>query len=134
MKRIIPALALLLTACSGGESVTGANKAIAQFHEQLNGGNFHQIYAASDTGFQKGSSETDASKLFAAVHSKLGAFKSGSQGAWRVNYNTAGNNTVVQFNSVYEKGKATETFTFVGDANAPRLYGYNIDSPTLITG
>jgi hypothetical protein len=128
------AAALLLASCSGGETVEGAEKAVAHFHNELNGGAYQQIYGEGDKGLKSATSQADLIKFLQAVHQKLGAFKNGKRTGWRVNYNTAGNSTVVQFDSNYEKGAATETFTFVGSADAPRLLGYNIDSQALVTG
>jgi hypothetical protein len=134
MKVIAIAGMLLLAACSSGENVAGARRAIVQFHARLNSGQYKQIFNDSDAGFKQASSEADMTKLLNAVHTKLGSFEDGTQSGWRVNYNTTGNNTVIQLGSNFEKGKATETFTFVGDAAAPRLFGYNINSQVLITG
>jgi hypothetical protein len=134
MRKIATTAMLLLAACSGGENVADAQRAVANFHAQLNSGNYQRIYVSSDGGLKRATSEAEMIKLLAAVHAKLGAFKGGTQSAWRVNYNTAGNNTVIQFDSNFEKGKATETFTFVGEPDAPRLFAYNIHSPALITG
>jgi hypothetical protein len=125
---------LLLAACSGSAERAGAEKAVLKFHQQLNSAAYEQIYAASDSGLKKATSKADMVKLLEAVHSKLGAFQTGTQSGWQVNYNTGGNNTVIQFDSNFQKGKATETFTFVGNSDAPRLLAYNVNSPVLITG
>jgi hypothetical protein len=134
MRRIGLAAALLLASCSGGESVTTAESAIATFHVRLNAGQYEQIYAVSDPQFKKAVSEPEFEKLLGAVHGKLGAYRTGKNSGWRVNYNSSGNNVVVQFDSSFEKGKAVETFTYAGVGNAIKLLGYNINSNTLITG
>jgi hypothetical protein len=134
MRRFLIAASLLMASCSGGEDVAGAEKAIAQFHGQLNSANYQDIYARSDQGLKDVTSKADMIKLLDAIHRKLGAYQAGKQTGWRVNYNTAGNNTVIQFESRFEKGAAAETFTFVGDAQSPRLLSYNINSQALITG
>ncbi len=130
---IIAALGLL-AACSGGENVVSADAAVARFHRQLNAGQFSEIYSQSSKGMKSSSSKTDTVQLLTAVQRKLGAFQSAKRTGWRVNYNTSGNNTVVAYESVYARGKATETFTFVGDSKNPQLLGFNINSPVLITG
>ena len=134
MRKIGLVTALLLAGCSGGESVKAAESAIGTFHIELNTGRYEQIYAASDPQFKKAVSEPDFEKLLGAVHDKLGAYQTGKNAGWRVNYNTGGNNVVVQFDSTFEKGKAVETFTYAGEGNAIRLLGYNINSNQLITG
>lgn len=134
MRKAGLAFQMLLASCSSAPDVAGAGKAINQFHNELNAADYRRIYADSDVGFKRATSEPDLVKFLTAVHTKLGAFQNGNQTGWRVNYNTGGNNTIVQLDSQFEKGKATETFTFVGESRSPRLFGYNIDSQTLITG
>jgi hypothetical protein len=127
-------MVFLLSSCSGGDDVAGAEKTIAQFHQQLNFAAYQTIYAGSDNGLKQVTSEADMVRLLDAVHRKLGAFQSGKPTGWRVNYNTSGNSTVIQFDSKFQRGSATETFTFVGGAQSPRLLAYNINSQALITG
>jgi hypothetical protein len=134
MQKILIAAFLLTASCSSGAELAGAEKAVAEFHQQLNSGDYQAIYAGTDQGLKAVSTEAEMVKLLTAVHIRLGLFQSGSRTGWRVNYNTSGNNTVIAFYSKYEKGKATETFTFVGGAQSPRLLSYNINSPVLITG
>jgi hypothetical protein len=134
MRRIVIGTLLMMAGCSGGEQVAGAEQAIGQFHQQLNSADYRRIYANSDSGLKTVTSNADMLKLLKAIHEKLGTFQSGTQTGWRVNYNTTGNNTVIQFDSKFEKGRATETYTFVGDPQSPRMLSYDINSSALITG
>ena len=124
---------LALTACSSGESLGQSEKAIAVFHQQLDQGAFAAIYANTTPEFRRITTEPDFIKILAAVHRKLGTFERGANNGWRLSYNTSGNNMVVQYKSHFTNGDAAETFTFNID-NSPKLIGYNINSPTLITG
>ena len=133
MRLIVAALTgIALSACSGGENLKSADLAVHQFHNQLNGGAFHEIYRGSSPALKAVSSEQDMVKLLTAVRSKLGSFKGGKRTSWRVNYGTNAG-TIIVFDSAFDKGKAQETFTFANTKDSP-LVGYNINSPTLITG
>ena len=133
MKKLTLAVAaVVLSSCSGGENLASADKAVERFHQQLNAGQLDAIYTQSSPALKSATSQGDMIKLLTAVRSKLGPYKSGTRNSWRVNYGTNAS-TVVLFDSTYEKGKAQETFTFENGPNAP-LIGYNINSPTLITG
>lgn len=134
MRRIFLASLLMLTSCSGGSDVAGAEKAIRLFHQQLNAAAYDTIYAASDKGMKEATSEADLVKFLSVVHDKLGPFQAGTQTNWQVNYNTSGNTTVILYDSKFAKGEASETFTFVGGSDSPKLFAYSINSRTLITG
>jgi len=133
MRTILIVAMLMMASCSGGKELAGAENAIIQFHRQLNSGEYRKIYLESDSGLKKVTPEANMIKLLDAVHRKLGAFQTGKQTGWQVNYSTSGTNTAVQFDSKFDRGSATETFTFVGDAQSPRLLSYNINSQALVT-
>lgn len=134
MRYLIAALILLLSACSGGEDLDSAEKAIDRFHSELNAGNFERIHENAAPEWKKASSKADMVQLFQAVRNKLGPFVSGKQNGWRVNYTTGGTFVLVLFESKYQKGDATETFTFRRSGESAQLVGYNINSRALITG
>jgi hypothetical protein len=46
---------------------------------------------------------------------------------------TGGTQVVLTYATEFEKGKGTETFTFRGRDDGPKLVGYNINSNKLIT-
>ncbi|WP_309602871.1 hypothetical protein [Sphingomonas sp.] len=125
---------LALAACSGSESIEQSENAIDVFHQQLNQGAFDTIYATASPKFRAVATGPDFTKFMTAVHTKLGAYEHGKNEGWRVNYNTSGNNVVVQYKSHFTKGDAVETFTFDMGKPKPKMIGYNINSPTLITG
>ena len=134
MRILLIALMMSLGACSGGKDLARSEQAIARFHEQLNSNQFDEIYKNASPEWKGASSQADSQKLFAAVRKKLGPFQSGKQVGWRANYGTGGSTVVVQYDSKYEKGAATEIFTYRPSDPTPVLIGYNINSPVLITG
>jgi hypothetical protein len=131
-KSAVGVLLLLVAGCTGQQDLSKADEAVAKFHNNLNGQQYERIYATSDQGLKAAAPKADAVKLFSAVHQKLGDYQSGKRTGWRANYNTSGNNLVVEYQSKFDHGDATETFTFVGPDKALRLFGYNINSAALI--
>lgn len=106
---------------------------MARFHEQLNAGQFHEIYVQSDKGFQEGSSEADVVALFDAVRRKLGTVKNATPMGWRVNTTTTGTFVMLGYDVDFSEGKGTEQFVFKVSGNDVRLFNYNINSQLLIT-
>ena len=133
MRHLIAAAVLCLTACSGGEDLKNTEAAIARFHQQVNAGQFDQIYVNAATDWKQAQSPRDSVKFLSAVRDKMGAFQSGETDGWRINYATGGSVAVVQYKSKFQKGDAIETFTYQLGEKAPTLVGYNINSNTLIT-
>jgi hypothetical protein len=122
---------VLLASCSFEQSKRRAEPCVARFHEMLDGEQYHEIYAQAD--FQGSGNEVDATKLFGAVHRKLGAVKSSSVIGWHVNSPIGGNPTVVLACSTeFDRGAGTETFTVVVDGPQCQLRGYNITSSAFV--
>jgi hypothetical protein len=134
MRRLLLTSLLVLSGCSGGKDLGAAQKEIASFHAQLNAGQFDQLYSAASPAWKQASSQSDSRQLFTAIHTKLGAYQSGKQNSWRVNYGTGGTTILVLYDSKFQKGDAQETFTYRRSGNDTKLEGYNINSRALITG
>ena len=134
MRRLLLASALILTSCSGGADLAAADREIARFHEELNSGQFDKIYSEASPEWKQASPEPDTVQLFVGIHKKLGAFVSGKQNSWRVNYGTDGSTILVLYDSQFEKGAGQETFTYRSTSKGVQLVGYNLNSRALITG
>ena len=70
---------LIVASCSFTKGKQTSERAVARFHEQFNAGQYHDIYAQSDEGFRKVTSEQDAVALFDAIRRKLGTVKNANQ-------------------------------------------------------
>jgi hypothetical protein len=134
MRRLLLASLILLPSCSGGEDLGAANREIGRFHAELNAGQFDRIFAESAPEWKQASPRADTIKLFTAIHNKMGAYVSGNQNSWRVNYGTGGTIILVLYDSKFQKGDGQETFTYRRSGDDVQLVGYNLNSPTLITG
>lgn len=130
---LIAAQLVVITSCSMTKGRENGERAVVQFHNQLNAGQYHDIYAQSDEGFRKGTSEPDALAYFDAVHRKLGTVKNAKQTGWHVNATTEGTVVTLVYDTEFTEGHANEQFTFFVSGDNARLFSYNINSPLLIT-
>jgi hypothetical protein len=130
---LIAALLSVITSCSVTKGKEIGERAVAQFHDQFNAGQYHDIYSQTDEGFRKGTSESDTLALFDAMHRKLGTVKHTTQTEWHVNATTAGTVVTLAYNTEFTEGNATEQFVFYVSGDNARLFHYNVNSPLLIT-
>ncbi|HXL79844.1 MAG TPA: hypothetical protein VN951_03125 [Pyrinomonadaceae bacterium] len=129
----IAALLVVITSCSVTKGKEIGERAVVQFHNQFNAGQYHDIYSQTDEGFRKGTSESDTLALFDAVHRKLGTVKNANQTEWHVNATTAGTVVTLTYNTEFTEGHANEQFVFYVTGDSARLFHYNVNSPLLIT-
>src|SRR2546421_6860585 len=77
------------TSCSLQKGKSTGENAVVKFHTQFNAGQYHEIYAETDEGFRKNTSEEQMTALLGGVQRKLGMEKDTNQVAWHVNATTA---------------------------------------------
>jgi hypothetical protein len=130
---LVVALDLTASSCLFVKNKEAAQRAADKFHNQLNAGQYRDIYLQSGEGFKKSTSEADAVALFEAIHRKLGAVKQARPTSWRVNSSPMGSLTILTFDTDFEAGKAAEEFAFQGNGGEVVLFGYHVNSPLLIT-
>lgn len=132
MRRLMTGAALLaLTGCSIGADLPVAQKAVEQVHTRLNAGQCAQIRDDAATEFKQVSSVENWSGLCAQLIAGLGKFVSLKQTGWNDEIGTSGHLMRVTYDSVFEKGKATEQFLFRIASGKAMLIGYHINSPVF---
>jgi uncharacterized protein DUF4019 len=129
----IAALLGVVNSCSLTKGKEIGEHAVVQFHNQFNAGQYHEIYAQSDDGFRKATSEADALALFEAVRRKLGTIKNSTQTRWHVNATPGGTRVILAYDVEFSEGKGTEEFVFHINGDKALLFNYNVNSPLLIT-
>lgn len=136
MHRILWMLLFLgLTACNPANMATdvaASEKAVDAFHDDANAGKFDDIYFASGEEMQRSADVAEFEEFLGAVQRKLGKAGNTTQRGWQVNIVNGQTLTVLNMETIYEKGRAVETFTFKSSPNGPVLVGYNIQSPALV--
>lgn len=119
--------------CGAKQDIRNADRAVTEFHAQLNAGNFDQIYTQSDTAMKTASSQEKFVALLEAIHRKLGEVKSADRQSFFMNSGTSGKSLRLTYATHYDADNATEEFVFHVDGNDMRLAGYHISSEALIT-
>jgi hypothetical protein len=134
MIRSAPALLILgVILCGCGKSRAEAEAAVAKFRVRLGSGQYAEIYRDATPEFREKITEPEFAKMMEGVAKKLGRFRSASLQSWNLNFGTGGRTITLGFASVYEKGKAQETFGWKGSGDGMALQGYNINSSALVT-
>ncbi|GAA0320648.1 hypothetical protein GCM10009087_33710 [Sphingomonas oligophenolica] len=133
MRKFVVATMLCgLAACSAGEDVPIANKAVARFHMMLDAGQNAQIYGDSAPEMKTAASEAKLTTLLAAVHRKLGTVTKAEQTGWNDQINTGGHFVTLNYTTTYARGEAAETFVYKITDGKAQLAGYNVNSDALI--
>jgi len=135
MTRSLVVLAALLAAlfgCSMSADTATAEQAVPKFHEQLDAGQFDEIYAQAGDELKKASTQQDFVALLEAIHRKLGNTKSADKTGWNVNYQTSGSFVTLGYKTVFDGGDAQEQFVFRLQDKTALLVGYHINSTALI--
>jgi hypothetical protein len=122
--------AAALAGCSMGQDLSAADSAVADFHAKLNAGQFKAITDASGPEIKTGS--VDFTQLIAAVHTKLGTFRSTSRQGFNDNINNGDHTFTASYASVYSTGPATENFVYRLNGGKPVLIGYHVESAALL--
>jgi hypothetical protein len=126
-------LLIALNSCGSGKNVETATKSVEQFHSQLDSEQYLNIYATSDEGLQKTTSEGDFVAFLQAVHKKLGKVQTSQRSNFQIGVST-GQGTVVTlvYQTTFDQGSGTEQFLWHMRDNEPVLLGYRINSNALI--
>ena len=130
---IIAALLCASSSCAFTKGKGIAEAAVAQFHNQYNTGQFHEIYSQVDEEFKKSASESEFVAMLEALRRKLGTVKQSSQAGWHVNATPLGTMVTLPYNVEFTEGKGMEQFVFRISGDKAMLYNYNVNSPLLIT-
>jgi len=126
-------MVLSLGGCS--DTINGKGMAepeVAQFHKRLKAREFEQMYDSADAEFKSSTSKDKVVALFSAIDRKLGALQDTREINWSVNTRNMVTTVVLVYQSKFNEGEATETFTFNVDDNKALLTGYNISSLDML--
>jgi Protein of unknown function (DUF4019) len=108
-------------------------KAVENFHAQLNAEKFDEIYEQSSKEFKDSGSKEEIIKFLQAVRRKLGTVNKTSSQGWHVNTTPTGTVITMSYETEYSNDTATESFTFYMNGEEAQLVNYKIDSKKLIT-
>jgi hypothetical protein len=108
-----------------------ASAAADRFHQQLNAGDYDQIYENATEEFRRSGKREDLNHLFDNIRNKMGRAGRPSAIGFHVNWRNGVLWVDQAFNTQFEKGKAQEYFVWKIQQDQPHLYNYRIDSPNM---
>jgi len=108
-----------------------ASAAVDHFHQQLNAGDYDQIYENATEEFRHWGKREDLNHFFDNVREKMGSAGKPSTIGFHVNWRNGVLWVDQTFNTQFEKGSAQEYFVWKIQQNQPHLYNYRIDSPNM---
>lgn len=122
------------TACSGSFNLEPSKKAVQSFHNEFNNENYEAIFNSGTEEFKKSGSEKDLTAYLNGVNKKLGKHVKSNLSNWSVFNGTSGKKVSLAYDSKFEKGDASEEFTFSEKDGKVLLQHYNIQSKVFIIG
>ncbi len=105
-----------------------ASAGAERFHQQLNAGEYDQIYENSTDEFRHWGSRDKLKEFFDNVRNKMGAAGKASTVGFHVNWRNGVVWVDQTLNTHFEKGKAQEYFVWKIQQDQPHLYNYRIDA------
>ncbi len=127
-------LLIVGAACSNfTKGKAAGEKAVENFHAQLNAEKFDEIYEQSAKEFKDSDSRENILKFLQAVRRKLGTVTKSSSQGWNVNTSPTGTVITMSYSTEFEQDKATESFTFFMNGEDVKLAGYHVNAKKLIT-
>ena len=117
---------LIFSACSVSQDKILAEKAVKTFHKRYDEKKFEEIYKSSDDSYKDKNSQESAIKLLSTTHEKLGKVKNSKQVDSNVNATRRGTFARLNYETEFEKGRASEQFVFIVSGNNAALVDYNV--------
>ncbi|RYG88989.1 MAG: hypothetical protein EON59_02550 [Alphaproteobacteria bacterium] len=126
------AVAVALAGCSAGESTDAAKTEVAKFRQQVAAGQFAEIYKAAAPDIRNSISEAKFVEMVGGFHQAIGTFKSAPDPGWGYDTDTnTGQRVTLDYDSVFERGKAHEQFTYRMIDGKPVLAGYDYKADAI---
>jgi hypothetical protein len=132
---VLFAVLVIIVVVSG---INSSERAVARFHEQLNAGQYSEIYAQSTAELKQTMSEAEFTKWLEKirlVHGPVGELgRAGEKRLNATNINAklfGGIYITLLYETDYTLATAEETFVFSTNGGQARLFSYNITSPPL---
>jgi hypothetical protein len=110
-----------------------SDDAVHHFHSQLDSQAYDDIVGNSDEAFQNSANHDELTKFLSGVHSKLGSSHGFTRTNIFVNATTNGTFTKVTYQSRFDQGNATESFTWKKANGGLKLVRYDVKSNAFVT-
>ncbi len=102
-----------------------------RFHADFNASRYAEIYKGADPEFRKDTKQDDFVRYASLARSKLGDFQSSQVTNFNVLYLLTHAQVRLDYDSVFQLGKAKEVFELRQGSGKTSMVGYRVDSPLL---
>ena len=127
------AVALSTGGCGGMiKGKKAADQSVALFHQLYNEGKLKEIYDSSHSKLKAATPEKEFIDFLSVVQRKLGKVTKTANAGFNVGTFNFTTNVVLNQNTSFEQGTATEIFSFEMNGDKAILVAYNINSKDLI--
>jgi Protein of unknown function (DUF4019) len=124
----IPALA----GCGLFEGVDTAEKAAVVFHAQYDAGRFDEMYDGSAEDLRANASRDDFMTTMTSMRKRLGPIRATERSAFNARVDSQGTFVALEYETDFEGGSGTETFTWEVAGGRAKLLSYNVTSNALL--
>lgn len=126
-------IAFLMWQCGSAllQGPRSANQAVRHFRQELNGGEYEQIWEEASDGFRQATKHDEQVGLLRGVHTKLGAVGTENLINLTVSASMGGTFVTTRYNTNFAIGPSVETFTWIRSGTTLKLYAYNVQSNAL---
>ena len=133
-KLLLMAATIVLAAasCSTKEDLATAEREVEKFHRAYNAQQFDAIYGKTTDELKKNATAQDFVAMLETVQRKLGKMTETKRTNWTVNFSAGGTTVKLVYETSFEQGKGTETFTYRVSGKKALLMGYDITSKNLL--
>lgn len=108
-----------------------AATAMDRFHARYDAGEYDKIYDTAGPDFQGENVRTDFLQLLAAVHHRLGNYKTCASQGWKTNSFGGDTSVELHYKTTFAEGKADETFTYTVSGTRATLRSYHVHADAL---
>lgn len=132
-------LTLVIVAGCGStmQDVSLGRAGVTRFHQEMDAGQFDQIYSEAAPAFRGATTHDDFIAFISGAHRKLGdtqdPTETGFNVYWTTSGTTSGTQVVLSYQTKFQKGTATETFTWRITDGKLALVGYQVNSNVFVT-
>jgi hypothetical protein len=131
---MILAMAAVLAAsgCSADADRAAVDASVAQLHQMMDAGRYHDIYAGAADEFRQSASEENGIRFLRAMHDRLGAFRSSSPTGRSLDISPDRSMVYLTYDTQFAQAAGTEDIVFRIDGGTAHLAGYHVQSRALI--
>jgi hypothetical protein len=125
-------IGLAVAACNPQAGTAEAEAEVARFRALWEQENFQQIYAAASDELRTASPGPQFTRLLSLLRKRFGSVRQTTQVGWNTTFTPTGQAVVLNYDTLFEQGRAAEQFVLkLGDGGV-ELMGYHLNSPELM--